>query len=92
MTSLSKLVVDDARFLREAAVCGLGIVMLPELLVVDELADGRLMRVLDDFQAIELAVHALHPHGRSRPPASEHSSINWRSAFRDLLWKNERSP
>lgn len=69
MTSLSRLVADDARFLREAALAGLGIAMLPELLVVDELASGRLHRVLDDFQTIELAVHALHPHGRL-PPAS----------------------
>lgn len=82
MTSLSKLVVDDARFLREAAIMGLGIVMLPELLVVDDLAEGRLMRVLDDFQTIELAVHAIHPHGRL-PPASvraflDHLAISFR--------------
>jgi regulator of nucleoside diphosphate kinase len=69
MTSLSRLVADDARFLREAALDGLGIVMLPELLVADDLAAGRLHRVLNDFQDIELGVHALHPHGRL-PPAS----------------------
>src|SRR5687768_11572765 len=59
MASLSSLLVDDARFLREAAVGGLGIVMLPELLVADDLAAGRLFRVLADYQTIELALHAL---------------------------------
>jgi DNA-binding transcriptional LysR family regulator len=69
MTSLSNLVADDARFLREAAVAGLGVAILPELLVHDDLVAGTLHRVLEDFQTIELAVHALHPHGRL-PPAS----------------------
>ncbi len=69
MTSLSRLVADDMRFLRESALAGLGIVMVPELLVVDDLAAGRLHRVLDDFLTGDLAVHALHPHGR-RAPAS----------------------
>jgi DNA-binding transcriptional LysR family regulator/transcription elongation GreA/GreB family factor len=87
MTSLSKLVVDDARFLREAAVSGLGIVMLPELLVVDDLAAGRLVRVLDDFQTIELAVHAIHPHGRL-PPASVRAFLDHLAAcFREPPWQ-----
>lgn len=87
MTSLSKLVVDDARFLREAAIAGLGIVMLPELLVVEDLAEGRLVRVLDDFQTIELAVHALHPHGRL-PPASVRAFLDHLAAsFREPPWE-----
>lgn len=91
MTSLSKLVVDDARFLREAALSGLGVVMLPEPLVVDDLAAGRLMRVLDDFQSIELAIHALHPHGRL-PPASVRAFLDHLvAAFREPPWQM-RSP
>lgn len=92
MTSLSKLVVDDARFLREAAIAGLGIVMLPELLVVEDLAEGRLVRVLDDFQTIELAVHALHPHGRL-PPASVRAFLDHLAAsFREPPWEPRRVP
>lgn len=87
MASFSKLIVDDVRFLREAANRGLGIVMLPELLVADDLAAGRLVRVLDDFQTIELAVHALHPHGRL-PPASvrallDHVAASFRNPRRE---------
>lgn len=83
MASLSRLVADDARFLREAALAGLGIAMLPELLIVQDLAVGRLHRVLDDFHTIELGVHALHPHGRL-PPASvraflDHLALSFRA-------------
>jgi DNA-binding transcriptional LysR family regulator/transcription elongation GreA/GreB family factor len=67
MTSLSRLVTDDARFLCTAALEGLGVVMLPELLVAEDLRAGHLRRVLDDFATKSLAVHALHPHGRHAP-------------------------
>ncbi|MBX3193072.1 MAG: LysR family transcriptional regulator [Labilithrix sp.] len=90
MASLSSLVVDDSRFLREAALAGLGIAMLPELLVFEDLAAGRLHRVLDDFQTIELGVHALHPHGRL-PPASVRAFLDHLASwFRELPW--ERRP
>ena len=86
MTNLAHLVVDDAPFLREAALAGLGITMLTELLVVDDLATGRLHRVLDDFQTIELAVHALHPHGRL-PPASVRAFLDHiAECFRQPPW------
>jgi DNA-binding transcriptional LysR family regulator/transcription elongation GreA/GreB family factor len=92
MTSLSRLVADDARFLREAALAGLGIAILPELLVLDALADGRLHRVLDDFQTIELSVHALHPHGRL-PPASVRAFLDHLAArLREPPWAAGRPP
>lgn len=87
MSSLSRLVTDDVRFLREAAVGGLGVVMLPELMVVDDLRAGRLHRVLDDFQSIELGIHALHPHGRLAP-ASVRAFVDYlASAFREPRWE-----
>lgn len=45
IASLATLVADDTRFLREAALAGLGIVMLPEPLVIDDLEAGRLHRI-----------------------------------------------
>jgi DNA-binding transcriptional LysR family regulator len=87
MTSLSRLIADDTRFLREAALAGLGIVMLPELLVADDLAAGRLHRVLDDFLTGDLAVHALHPHGR-RAPASVRAFLDHLATlFREAPWE-----
>jgi len=38
--------------LREAALCGLGIVLLPDFSAVDEIAAGRLTSVLDDWRPV----------------------------------------
>jgi hypothetical protein len=91
MTSLSKLLADDARFLREAALEGLGVAMLPERLVADDLASGRLMRVLEDFKTIDLAVHALHPHGRLAPASVRAFLDHLAAVFRDPSWNEALS-
>ena len=86
IAALSNLVVDSAPFLRDAALKGLGIVMLPEFVVAEDLATGRLHRVLDEFQNIELAIHILHPHDRL-PPASVRAFIeHLTSWFREPPW------
>lgn len=92
MAALSNLMVDDARFLRQAAVDGLGLAMLPEFLVADELASGRLRVVLDDFQTLELGIHTLHAHGRL-PPASVRAFIDHLAAcFRAPPWEKRVRP
>lgn len=67
--STPSFVVDDARFLREAALAGLGIAILPRPIVSDDLAEGRLHPILEEFQSGRLTVTALHPH-RKLAPAS----------------------
>jgi DNA-binding transcriptional LysR family regulator/transcription elongation GreA/GreB family factor len=64
----ARMVVDDSRCLQQAALDGLGIAMLPDFLIADDLASGRLHAVLDDFQSIELSISALHSHAQ-HPPA-----------------------
>jgi DNA-binding transcriptional LysR family regulator len=44
-----------------AAVRGAGIVMQPTFLLVDELASGRLVRVLPKWHSIELGIYAVYP-------------------------------
>jgi transcription elongation GreA/GreB family factor len=66
-TGRTTLAVDDARFLREAAAAGLGIAVIPELLVREELASGRLIQVLEHTTALEIGVYALHPHAHLAP-------------------------
>lgn len=46
--------------LREAALAGLGIALLPEWLVTDDLAAGRLQRVLDAWESGPVGVWALY--------------------------------
>jgi DNA-binding transcriptional LysR family regulator/transcription elongation GreA/GreB family factor len=84
MARLSKLVADDARFVKEAALEGLGVAMLPGLLVADDLAAGRLHRVLDEYHAIELGIHALHPHGRLAPASVRVFVEHLAARLRDL--------
>jgi hypothetical protein len=63
--------------------------MLPEVLVIDDLAKGRLHRVLEDFATIEHGVHVLHPHGRL-PPASVRAVLEHLTAFfKSATWTVE---
>lgn len=88
MSTLAKFMVDDTRFLREAALHGLGIAMVPELVVTDDLRSGRLHRVLDDFQTIELGVHALHAHGRLAPASVRAFLDHLVACFRRPPWED----
>lgn len=67
MRGAPSLAVDDARFLREAALAGLGIAVLPRFLVAADFAEGRLYPLLDDFQSIQVSILALHSHRRLAP-------------------------
>ena len=83
----ARLVVDERGVLRQAAIDGLGIAMLPDVLVTGDLNSGRLQRILDDFQAIELTINAVHPHG-PHPPASVRAFVDHlASCFRKPPWE-----
>ena len=65
----SVMVANNAELLREAAIGGLGIAMLAQWLAQADVHAGRLVRVLDRYDAnpgaMDVAVHALyHPSGR----------------------------
>jgi DNA-binding transcriptional LysR family regulator len=47
---------------------GLGIAMLPTFMVSQDLLSGRLVTVLDAFEATDSAVHAVWPHHRHLSP------------------------
>ena len=53
--------------LREAARCGLGVTVLPEWLIRDDLRDGTLVRVLPQWKAADLPVHVIHAGHRLLP-------------------------
>lgn len=65
----SVMVANNGEVLRQAALLGLGIAVLAQWLVKADLAAGRLVRVLDEYDAnpgpMDVTVHALYqPSGR----------------------------
>lgn len=63
-----KLVTNDISMLREMALAGIGIAMLPEHVVLNELATGRLTPVLPQVLGAAIDVFALYPPERRASP------------------------
>jgi DNA-binding transcriptional LysR family regulator len=59
--------IDSGEAQRAAALGGGGLVYLPIDLVRDDLAAGRLVRVLSHWQTITLPIHVVHPSRRFVP-------------------------
>jgi DNA-binding transcriptional LysR family regulator len=66
--------------LKQAAVLGQGLILVPDYFVVDEVESGRLVEVLTEFCSPELPINAVYPH-------RQHLSTNVRS-FLDLVSKH----
>lgn len=67
-----RLRIDSAEGLLEAALSGLGIAMLPQLLVGAEIAAGRLEKVLPQSNPGSVPILALYPHKRFLEPRVRH--------------------
>jgi DNA-binding transcriptional LysR family regulator len=63
------LVINDANFLRDAAIAGVGLTCLPEAAVEPHLASGALVRVLEDWCAPFPGFYLYHPSRHQTPPA-----------------------
>jgi DNA-binding transcriptional LysR family regulator len=64
-----RLVTDDMIALRKAAVAGVGVVMLPALMVQEQLRAGALVRVLEDWEPRRDIIHAVFPSRRGLLPS-----------------------
>ena len=64
-----RLVSDDMSTLKNAALAGVGIANLPQVVVKDELADGRLIAVLPAWQPAEGVITAVFPSRRGLMPS-----------------------
>lgn len=64
----SRLRLDSAEALRDAALAGLGIAQLPDFLVADDVATGRLQRVLPRLDTDPVRIVALYPSKRLLEP------------------------
>jgi DNA-binding transcriptional LysR family regulator len=52
---------NNGDVLAEAAIEGLGITLLPDFIVEEHLAEGRLIKVLEDYERAPLTLFALYP-------------------------------
>jgi len=57
---------DNGEVIRDAAIAGLGIALLPEFIVSAAIASGALVEVLSEFAAPSLALYAIYPQHRER--------------------------
>ncbi|KTR05760.1 LysR family transcriptional regulator [Aureimonas ureilytica] len=52
---------------RAATLAGLGVALIPEFVVRQDIADGRLVSILDDFVPRDAGIYAVFPHRRHLP-------------------------
>lgn len=69
VTFTPKLFGNTVKALAEMARQGLGVALLPEFVIVDDLKNGSLTRVLPHYFLDEKAISAIHAYG-DMPPAS----------------------
>ena len=63
-----RLAVNDPSTVRLAVLAGVGLAWLPVFLCAEDVAAGRLVRVLPDHRGAALPIHALFPGHRSLSP------------------------
>ena len=73
----SAITLGTLHAVREAAIAGGGVALLPALMVAEALAEGRLVRLLEDWRGPASSINVLYP-------SSRHVSARLR-AFIELL-------
>lgn len=61
------VMADNGDFLVHMAEAGIGIALVPDFIAADAITAGKLVRVLEDWSAPPIAVHALFQQARSMP-------------------------
>ena len=66
--AVGRLTINNGDALRQAAIDGLGIAMLPDFIVGDGLASGELVELVPEARRTPLGVYAVYPQGRFPQP------------------------
>jgi DNA-binding transcriptional LysR family regulator len=97
----SNFAVSDATVLRQAALAGLGLIVVPHFVVAADVAAGRLELVLDGARRAEIGIHAVYPSRRQLPArtklllehlASHFADPDWRLRDQGVAAPTERAP
>lgn len=78
----SSFICNDGQALRQAALAGAGLVLQPEILLVEDIAAGRLVPVLQQWQQASRPIHLLWRQDLS--PSEKRSSF--------IAWLHEQLP
>jgi DNA-binding transcriptional LysR family regulator len=70
------LCINHSGAIREAAVRGLGLALLPRFAVIDQLRSGALRVVLEDYRMAEPGIYALTPQG-AQPTAKVRALVDF---------------
>lgn len=62
---------SNGTLLREAALAGLGLAVVPSFMVVREVSDGRLRLVLEGARRAEIGIYAITAHRAHSPPRTK---------------------
>jgi DNA-binding transcriptional LysR family regulator len=62
-----QLCANNGELLKQAAIAGLGIVLLPDFELSDALEKGKLVRILPDYSAQTVSVYAVYPSRQFLP-------------------------
>ena len=64
-----RYITTDMLALKTAALAGVGIVQLPQLMLTDELAQGKLIRLLPEWEPKREVIHLVYPSRRGQLPS-----------------------
>lgn len=64
LTVRSRIVANNGEIMRDAAIAGLGLAILPAFIIAEALADGRLIEVLPEERPTPAPIHAVYSKTR----------------------------
>lgn len=64
-----RFVSDDLMAIRAAALAGIGAVQMPNLMIADDIREGRLQELLPDWRSHNIAINAIFPSRRGMLPS-----------------------
>jgi len=67
MCKSGQLCANNGEMLKQAAIAGMGIVLLPDFELIDSLENGELVRILPTYSAQTVSVYAVYPSRQFLP-------------------------
>jgi DNA-binding transcriptional LysR family regulator len=63
----SSIAINSPKAVEQLAIAGGGIGLIPEFIVEDSIASGKLTKILSNYATLEFGLHAIYPHRKYVP-------------------------